>query len=138
MYQKKVRADAIDDKAGHAREPLPELVEDTFTMVLFPDNSVAAKRAMQAMVNGIKKVEETSTRARLFGTPPSSTHPTSKAPPRLASDTAEGRGHADAQRALTRQRRHADGRHHGGGRFSPRLRRLFLPRARHARAARQG
>ena len=66
IFEKKVKADAIDDKNGNNRDTLPEFVADFFEH-MFGIPSLANKKKSE-LRNGVKKYMDTNLRARWFGT----------------------------------------------------------------------
>ena len=66
MYEKKVKADAVDDKSGKERDTLPEFCEDFFTQ-MFGIEALAGKKRYELEM-GVKKHSTSETRVKWFGT----------------------------------------------------------------------
>ena len=65
MYEKKVKADSVDDASGKDRDTLPEFCEDFFTQ-MFGIKALAGKKKYE-LEQGVKVHSKTSTRVRWFG-----------------------------------------------------------------------
>ena len=66
MYEKKVKADKIDDKSGKDRDTLPEFCDDFFTQ-MFGIEALAGKKKYELEM-GVRRHSKTEIRVKWFGT----------------------------------------------------------------------